>query len=103
MGDVDVVWHDGVYHLFHLILPNHVFIAHAVSCDGINWERTDNALFIGNPGTWDDLMLWTMHVSADPHHAETWRMFYTGYRDLMEAPYSGLESHGARISFTGPK
>jgi beta-fructofuranosidase len=78
IGDVDVVYHDGLYHLFHLVLPNHDFIAHAVSTDAINWRRVNNALFIGDPGSWDDLMLWTMHVSPDPHRAGRWRMFYTG-------------------------
>ncbi len=78
IGDVDVLWHDGLFHLFHLVLPNHDFIAHAVSTDGIHWRRVRNALFIGDPGSWDDLMLWTMHVSSDPHEEGQWRMFYTG-------------------------
>jgi beta-fructofuranosidase len=78
MGDVDVLWHDGLYHLFHLVLPNHDFIAHAVSRDAFNWRRVDNALFIGHPGGWDDDMLWTMHVTPDPHKPGGWRMFYTG-------------------------
>ncbi|TWU48367.1 glycoside hydrolase family protein [Rubripirellula reticaptiva] len=78
IGDVDVLFHDGLYHLFHLVLPNHDFIAHAVSTDALNWRRVNNALFIGDPGNWDDLMLWTMHVSADPHQPGRWRMFYTG-------------------------
>lgn len=78
MGDVDVVYHDGLYHLFHLVLPNHDFIAHAVSEDGLAWSRVENALFIGHPGSWDDSMLWTMHVSPSPHEPGRWRMFYTG-------------------------
>lgn len=78
IGDVDVLYHDGLYHLFHLVLPNHDFIAHAVSTDALNWRRVNNAIFIGDPGSWDDLMLWTMHVSPDPHQAGRWRMFYTG-------------------------
>jgi len=78
IGDVDVVYHDGLYHLFHLVLPNHDFIAHAISDDALNWRRVDNAIFIGHPGSWDDLMLWTMHVSPDPHQPGRWRMFYTG-------------------------
>lgn len=78
IGDVDVLYHDGLYHLFHLVLPNHDFIAHAVSTDAINWRRVNNALFIGDPGSWDDLMLWTMAVSPDPHEPGRWRMFYTG-------------------------
>jgi beta-fructofuranosidase len=78
IGDVDVVWHDGLFHLFHLVLPNHDYIAHAVSEDGLAWSRVQNALFISDPGAWDDDMLWTMHVTPDPHRAGSWRMFYTG-------------------------
>jgi len=78
IGDVDVLYHDGLYHLFHLVLPNHDFIAHAVSTNGFNWRRVNNALFIGDPGSWDDLMLWTMHVSPNPFRPGQWRMFYTG-------------------------
>lgn len=78
IGDVDVLYHDGLYHLFHLVLPNHDFIAHAVSTNGINWRRVNNALFIGDPGSWDDLMLWTMAISPDPYQEGRWRMFYTG-------------------------
>lgn len=78
IGDVDILFHDGLYHLFHLVLPNHDFIAHAISDNALNWRRVDNALFIGDPGSWDDLMLWTMHVTLDPHQPGRWRMFYTG-------------------------
>ena len=92
MGDVDVLWHDGLYHLFHLVLPNHDFIAHAVSHDGFDWRRVENALFIGHPGGWDDHMLWTMHVSADPRNPGSWRMFYTGLlrRDHGEVQRIGM-------------
>lgn len=78
IGDVDVLWHDGLFHLFHLVLPNHDYIAHAVSDDGLTWRRVQNALFISDPGHFDDDMLWTMHVSPDPHREGRWRMFYTG-------------------------
>ena len=78
IGDVDVVFYDGLYHLFHLVLPNHDFIAHAVSDDGMTWRRVRNALFVGEPGGWDDDMLWTMHVTPDPEKPGSWRMFYTG-------------------------
>lgn len=78
LGDVDVLYHDGIYHLFHLVLPNHDFIAHAVSDNCLSWRRVENALFLGHPGSWDDSMLWTIHVSPDPHRAGSWRMFYTG-------------------------
>lgn len=78
LGDVDVLYHDGIYHLFHLVLPNHDFIAHAVSNNGLTWRRVENALFLGDPGSWDDSMLWTIHVTPDPHKPGSWRMFYTG-------------------------
>ena len=95
IGDVDIVFHDGVYHLFHLVLPNHDFIAHAVSTDGINWRRVANALFIGDPGSWDDLMLWTMHVTPDPHNPGWWRMFYTG---LSRRDQGGKQRLGMAVS-----
>lgn len=75
IGDVDVFIHEGTYHLFHLIIPNHDYIAHASSKDGIKWKREKNALFVGHPGEWDDDMLWTMHVS---HYKDRFRMYYTG-------------------------
>ncbi len=75
IGDIDVFIHEGIYHLFHLIIPNHDYIAHAISRDGISWSRVKNALFVGDPGQWDDDMLWTMHVSKVQ---DGFRMFYTG-------------------------
>ena len=91
IGDVDVIFHDGLYHLFHLVLPNHDFIAHAVSSDGMSWRRVKNALFVGEPGEWDDDMLWTMHVTPDPDNAGEWRMFYTG---LSRAEYGRVQRVG---------
>lgn len=77
IGDIEVFKIDGTYHLFHLIIPNHDYIAHAISTDGYNWRRVKNALFVGHPGEWDDDMLWTMDVSeAD----EGFEMYYTGLR-----------------------
>ena len=98
IGDVDVVFHDGLYHLFHLVLPNHDFIAHAVSDDGLNWRRVKNALFVGEPGAWDDDMLWTMHVSKNPDAGPgrpTWRMFYTG---LARREYGRIQRVGLATS-----
>lgn len=91
IGDVDVVYHDGLFHLFHLVLPNHDFIAHAVSRDGMTWRRVKNALFVGDPGHWDDDMLWTMHVSPDPERPGSWRMFYTG---LSRAEFGRVQRVG---------
>lgn len=75
IGDITVIIHKGVYHLFHLIIPNHDYIAHAISRDGISWKRVNNALFVGHPGEWDDDMLWTMHVCEVGGKFE---MYYTG-------------------------
>ena len=75
IGDITVIIHKGIYHLFHLIIPNHDYIAHAVSRDGISWKRVKNALFVGHPGEWDDDMLWTMHVYEANDKFE---MYYTG-------------------------
>lgn len=75
IGDITVIIHKGVYHLFHLIIPNHDYIAHATSSDGLSWKRVKNALFVGDPGEWDDDMLWTMHVVED---GERFLMYYTG-------------------------
>jgi beta-fructofuranosidase len=75
IGDIEVIIHERIYHLFHLIIPNHDYIAHAVSDDGINWRRVKNALFVGDPGRWDDDMIWTMDVS---HDGDKFIMFYTG-------------------------
>jgi beta-fructofuranosidase len=77
IGDLDVVRRGRTYHLFHLVLPNHDYIAHAVSEDGMNWKRTRNALYTGEPGAWDDDMIWTMHVSRNPALG-LYEMFYTG-------------------------
>jgi beta-fructofuranosidase len=95
IGDVDILYHQGLYHLFHLVLPNHDFIAHAVSTDAVNWRRVSNAIFIGDPGSWDDLMLWTMHVSADPYQAGRWRMFYTG---LSRRDQGNIQRVGMAVS-----
>jgi len=75
IGDVTMIFHKEVYHLFHLIIPNHDYIAHAVSKDGITWRRVKNALFVGDPGDWDDDMLWTMQVYESDNRFE---MYYTG-------------------------
>lgn len=75
IGDITVIIHNGIYHLFHLIIPNHDYIAHAISRDGISWRRVNNALFVGDPGEWDDDMLWTMHVCEVNGKFE---MYYTG-------------------------
>ncbi len=85
IGDVTIILHNGVYHLFHLIIPNHDYIAHAVSKDCISWKRVKNALFVGDPGEWDDDMLWTMHVYKT---ADGFEMYYTGLQRKLRGTNS---------------
>lgn len=75
IGDITIIKDKDTYHLFHLIIPNHDYIAHAVSKDCISWKRVKNAIFVGDPGEWDDDMLWTMHVCKVDDHFD---MYYTG-------------------------
>jgi len=99
IGDITVVIHKGIYHLFHLIIPNHDYIAHAVSVDGISWKRVNNALFVGHPGQWDDDMLWTMHVIEKGGKFE---MYYTGLerKDRGIISRVGLAESGNLIDWT---
>ncbi len=85
IGDVTIILHNGIYHLFHLIIPNHDYIAHAVSKDCISWKRVKNALFVGDPGEWDDDMLWTMHVYKT---GEGFEMYYTGLQRKLRGTNS---------------
>ncbi|MEO8111038.1 MAG: glycosyl hydrolase family 32 [Ginsengibacter sp.] len=103
IGDITVIIHEGVYHLFHLIIPNHDYIAHATSKDGISWKRVNNALFVGEPGEWDDDMLWTMdvcRVSADGKD-KGFEMYYTGLqrRDRGVISRIGLAESGDLIKW----
>jgi len=43
IGDLTVIIHKGIYHLFHLIIPSHDYVAHATSKDGISRRRVENA------------------------------------------------------------
>lgn len=95
IGDVDVLKVGSTYHLFHLVLPNHSYIAHAVSSDGLTWEAAPHALHISDPGQFDDDMLWTMHVTPDPDRPGCYRMFYTG---LSRADGGRVQRIGCALS-----
>ncbi|MEO6639362.1 MAG: glycosyl hydrolase family 32 [Ginsengibacter sp.] len=103
IGDITVIKHEGVYHLFHLIIPNHDYIAHATSKDGISWKRVNNALFVGEPGEWDDDMLWTMDVCrvAAKGEGKGFEMYYTGLqrRDRGVISRIGLAESGDLIKW----
>lgn len=94
IGDIDVIRRGSTYHLFHLVLPNHDYIAHAFSEDGMTWKRTSNALYTGEPGSWDDDMLWTMHVSRNASLG-LYEMFYTG---LHRAEKGYIQRVGRAVS-----
>lgn len=87
IGDIDVIRVGDTYHLFHLILPNHDYIAHAVSKDCMNWKRVKSALFVGDPGDWDDDMLWTMNVVGN---GGSYEMYYTGLSQREKGCYQRI-------------
>ncbi len=92
LGDVEVVFHDGRFHLFHLNLPNHDVIAHAVSPDGIRWEPRRAALHTGPAGSFDDDQLWTMSV-------QPWGgRFYMLYTALSRSDGGRVQRMGLAIS-----
>jgi len=74
IGDVEVFVKNGEIHLFHLTLPNCDKVAHAVSQDGLTWQELPDALHTGDPGSYDDDMIWTMSVLEYENH---YNMFYT--------------------------
>ncbi len=74
VGDVEVFPDGERLHLFHLTLPNHDAVRHAVSDDGLAWRPLPDALRTSDPGACDDDMIWTMSVTA---HAGRYYMLYT--------------------------
>lgn len=66
LGDIEVVSDGDDLHLFHLTLPNHDAVQHAVSRDGLAWRSLPVALRTGDPGEIDDDQIWTMSVTPRP-------------------------------------
>jgi beta-fructofuranosidase len=64
VGDIELAPAGGEIHLFHLTLPNHDVVQHAVSRDGLAWQPLPAALRTGDPGACDDDQIWTMSVAA---------------------------------------
>ncbi len=64
VGDIEVVPHGDELHLFHLTLPNHDVVQHAVSADGLSWRELPAALRTSDPGACDDDQIWTMSVTG---------------------------------------
>ncbi|MEZ4561245.1 MAG: hypothetical protein R2853_00705 [Thermomicrobiales bacterium] len=76
LGDIEVVPDGDDLHLFHLTLPNHDVVQHAVSKDGLSWQPLPAALRTGDPGAVDDDQIWTMSVTPRPD-GSGWIMLYT--------------------------
>ncbi|MCA9877704.1 MAG: hypothetical protein KC442_07980, partial [Thermomicrobiales bacterium] len=76
LGDIEVVPDGDDLHLFHLTLPNHDVVQHAVSRDGLAWRPLPAALRTGDPGAVDDDQIWTMSVTPRPD-GPGWVMLYT--------------------------
>lgn len=74
LGDVEAIAHEGVLHLFHLVLPNRDLVAHAVSRDGLGWQAVAPAIATGAPGDCDDDMIRTVSVTK---RGEIFYMLYT--------------------------
>jgi beta-fructofuranosidase len=74
VGDVEVLPVGDRLHLFHLTLPNHDVVQHAVSDDGLTWRELPAALRTGDPGDCDDDQIWTMSVTE---RGGTYYMLYT--------------------------
>jgi beta-fructofuranosidase len=93
LGDIEVVvGDDGRLHLFHLTLPNHDVVHHAVSSDGLKWEPLPPALRTGDPGDCDDDQIWTMSVTPVDGR---WQMLYTA---LSRADGGEVQKTGAAVS-----
>ena len=63
VGDIEVFPDGDDLHLFHLTLPNHDVVQHAVSTDGLSWQALPAAIRTGDPGECDDDQIWTMSVT----------------------------------------
>ncbi len=93
LGDIEVVaGEDGRLHLFHLTLPNHDVVQHAVSDDGLQWSPVAPAIRTGEPGECDDDQIWTMSVTRV---GRRWMMLYTA---LSIADEGRVQKTGAATS-----
>jgi beta-fructofuranosidase len=77
LGDIEVVADGDDLHLFHLTLPNHDVVQHAVSTDGLAWRPLPAALRTGDPGDCDGDQIWTMSVTPRPAPERGFVMLYT--------------------------
>ncbi len=74
-----------IYHIFYLQAPkslgdeklrhHNATVGHATSKDLIHWEVLPDALHPSQPGSWDDLAIWTGSVIECENK---WYMYFTG-------------------------
>jgi hypothetical protein len=98
LNDPRLLYHNGVFHLFHLQGPRdypkppYEEMAHATSTDLLNWQAGDLLLTPGKSGSWDDHAIWTsgyiFHEGA----------FYTLYTGLCEAEGGRIQRLGLATS-----
>lgn len=77
LGDIEVIAASDGLHLFHLTLPNHDVVQHAISADGLAWQPLPAALRTGEPGECDSDQIWTMSVTPRPAPQRGYVMLYT--------------------------
>jgi beta-fructofuranosidase len=62
LGDIEVIFHEGVLHAFYLCLGSHDGVGHLTSKDGLVWQEQACVLYPGGPGEFDGDQIWTMGV-----------------------------------------
>lgn len=99
VGDCEVIPVGDEMHLFHLTLPNHDVVQHAVSDDGLAWRGLPAALRTGEYGECDDDMIWTMSVTE---HEGNYFMLYTALSraDDGRIQRTGLATSGDLLHWT---
>ncbi|MBI2194478.1 MAG: hypothetical protein HYU36_21075 [Planctomycetes bacterium] len=62
IGDIEAIYHEGRFHVFHLALPSHDAVGHLISEDGLTWQQLPAAVRTGEPDEFDGDQIWTMGV-----------------------------------------
>lgn len=92
ISDVDVIAHEDRIHLFYHCIPSCDMVAHLVSDDGVTWEALPYVLTVGDPGSFDDDQIWTMHVCRFENR------FYMLYTALAQAERGMIQRAGVAVS-----
>ena len=87
IGDITVIIYKETYHLFHLIIPNHDYIAHAVSTDGISWKREGKPIISDVLNENECQALPTVIEHNNRYHMVFCFREATGFRKIKERGY----------------